>query len=35
LKEEFSAVTSFQKPTSPEHLVQALAEIINAGRTFP
>ena len=28
LKEEFPAVSTFQKPTPAEHLVQALAELI-------
>jgi len=33
LKEEFPAVKVFQKPTAPEHLVQALADIISPDRT--
>ncbi len=28
LKEEFPAISTFPKPTTPEHLIQALAHII-------
>ena len=32
LKQEFPTVTTFQKPTDPEHLIQALCDLIGMSR---